>query len=159
MHKVRGKQVNLKGGKEAGMDGLVKCAMVLFLGVEALVDYRRRSLSLWVLVIALALGLLADMFFWRLPLSEILACMLPGLLVVGMGLCPSAVIGTGDGVILMVVGAWCGLAICVELLFAGCFTSALFGLCLLALGKINRRTQLPMVPFLLAGFVEVMIWR
>ena len=86
----------------------------------------------------------------------ILMGLLPGLVVVLLALLLPGTIGTGDGLMLMAVGAACGAMTCIMVFLAGlmlAFPAAFF----VGVVRGRRAYRLPFAPFLLGGYVCVII--
>ena len=66
-------------------------------------------------------------------------------------------IGYGDGWIVGIVGMLSGIKIVLAVFVTAMFGLAIFSLILLAFKKGNRKTELPFVPFLLFGYVFVIL--
>lgn len=60
--------------------------------------------------------------------------------------------GTGDGVLIMLLGLLLGIRQLIGILFASLILCAAAALILCAAGKAKRGSRLPFVPFLLSGF-------
>ena len=62
-------------------------------------------------------------------------------------------IGMGDGILLMIIGGYLGILSFMEVVMYGFFLSALAGIILLCIKKMDKKRKMPLVPFLFAGFV------
>ena len=131
----------------------------ILLGFLAWADIKTLKIPL------LPVGVLAAMMFGMRMLSletadafaEELPAILTGLLPGGIGLLLSAItggkIGAGDGFVLAALGLGLGFYRTMFLWVMALCLAAVCAICLLALKKAGRKTELPFVPFLFLGYV------
>lgn len=81
--------------------------------------------------------------------ADFILNLLPGFLVIIMAFIFKESMGLGDGLIILFIGSVCGLRHSVFILVIAFVMSAVVSLLLLALRKVNRKSKLPFVPFLL----------
>lgn len=89
------------------------------------------------LVLELGLALLPGIFFWLVAAA-------------------TGQMGYGDGLVVAVVGLWCGLWKCLFAVGISFFLMALFAAGMLILHRANRRTRVPYVPFLTLSYLVQM---
>lgn len=82
-----------------------------------------------------------------------------GLVICILSRCTGGSIGAGDGLILTVTGVFLGGSANLELLLTSLLYAAVFSLGILTFGKKNRRQEIPFVPFLLLGYLTMIIIR
>lgn len=129
----------------------VICTLV-FLGGNAWKDWRKREISI-VLVIAYALcGVISGIVEkrgwtdWLMPLAI-------GLMFVALGVLTKGSIGLGDGWLLLALGCLLSAELYVKTLMIGLLLAAGWSGVLLIVCKKNRKTEIPLVPFLLLGYI------
>lgn len=66
-------------------------------------------------------------------------------------------IGIGDGIIVCITGLCLGFAQNAVALAYGLFGSAMFSIVLIAISRVNRKKTIPFVPFLLIGYLGVLM--
>ncbi len=66
-------------------------------------------------------------------------------------------LGIGDAFVIGAVGLVMGYKMALAILLYGLVLSGLIGLILLTFHKVNRKTKLPLVPFLLAAYILLMV--
>ena len=66
-------------------------------------------------------------------------------------------IGTGDGVLLVILGLMVGIRRLISILFVALILCAAVAAVLCLSGKATRKSRVPFVPFLLGGFL-ITIW-
>lgn len=129
-------------------------AGLLYLGVE---DIRRRELaSLQILTMGafgLALSFLCGA--WKGP--GMLLSYLPGIVFLLIAYVGRECIGYGDGLVILCLGAYLSLGQILELCMAALTLAGLVALGLMLVAHKGRKTTLPFVPFLLAGYVILMV--
>lgn len=102
-----------------------------------------------VLMGAAGFGIGAISFGWQ---DAVLGC-LPGILLYGISRITRGAIGEGDALVFGVCGIYLGLAENLLLLWLSLFLAMLAGSLLLFRKKGNRKTRLPLVPFILAAYI------
>lgn len=127
--------------------------------IGSIYDGRVRCLPVWLLVV----GLLGSMvigicsaFGGQLAWWELVTGLLPGAFFLVLAAVTREQIGYGDGLVLLMLGLILGLkrAIAVSLLaLLGTFAVSVM---MLLLRKAGKKTRLPFVPFLCAGFLAVL---
>lgn len=124
---------------------------VLFLLIpNAYADLRRKQiLPVWTVLCAVAALL------WQLwqgsSLPVMIAGALPGCLLLLIGYLKPDSVGMGDGLVICGLGSWAGAETTIELLFIACLLMVTAVLPGLLRKKIERKTALPFVPFLLSA--------
>jgi len=104
--------------------------------------------------LAYAIG--ADLFSgWHLTLGILIPVLFFGFLYFGSG---GRWLGGGDIRIGALMGALLGYPMILVGLFFGYLSGTVFSLGGLALGKLNRRSQVPFAPFLLLGTYTALFW-
>ena len=78
-----------------------------------------------------------------------------GLLLLLAGKVTKGAIGTGDAYIVSVLGAGIGGYEMLLVLFYALFITSIVSIILLALKRVNKKSSLPFIPFLLVGYVGV----
>lgn len=139
-------------------ESVIMAIVLVFLGIEAVTDYRRKTISLYAGAAMTAAAAAYNAVSGRMSFAEMAAGCLTGGAVILAGIISKQKIGTGDGLILLVVGMWLGGFASFMTLAAGSTSAAVITLILLAAGKVKRGQQMGFVPFLLIGFVEVVLF-
>ncbi|MBR5420495.1 MAG: prepilin peptidase [Lachnospiraceae bacterium] len=117
----------------------------------SVMDFRRKALPRWFLVLSAAGGVLMLVFAspgW----SDLLCGLLPGIILLLLGRF-SGCIGMADGVLILVLGGLYGLNEGSQFLMYALLAAAVAALLLIGSRKAGRRSTMPFVPFLLAGFL------
>lgn len=137
-------------------EALPMAALLVFLFPCCIWDIRRRVVPLRMVFIGLVLtgGLLLLRLFRReMDVRQAGICLLPGLLLLAVCLLAGGAVGSGDGLMWLIIGGvlqpWDGMAA----LLLAMLLIALWSGVLLLTGRAGRKTRLPFVPFSLAGGV------
>ena len=126
---------------------------LMYLSTAGFMDYRKRSIPVYLPVVGLALGVLLYIFQKDYSIKEELIAIIPGLVFVVISIVTSGKIGLGDGLIMMpfgiLLGFWNSM---VSMVYAMIFSGTV-ALILLATKKRNGNYEMPFLPFLLCGLV------
>ncbi len=131
--------------------------LLVMLGVYTIEDIRKRRITVWYLPIFAGLGVALQALSRNRSVAEILLGIGVGLGICLLSRCTGGSIGPGDGLILTVTGIFLGGSANVELLLTGLLYAAVFSLGILTLGKKNRKQEIPFVPFLLLGYLTMIM--
>lgn len=108
----------------------------VFLGTAAWQDLRTRSISLEVLAGGAAVGIITCIWKERLP-GEIVLAMIPGIMLLLIGMLTRGLLGEGDGWFFIVSGFFLGWQECVMLLISGQIFCGIFGLAIMVGAQIG----------------------
>ena len=131
---------------------MLGCLLIL-----SIMDLRTRKISL---LPVLLLGLFAMGYrFWENEsLWEVLTGMLPGGVLLLAAWVTKESIGYGDGIVLLVVGVFCGIKKTVAILGISLILAAVMAMLLLVLRRAGRKTELPFLPCLCSGYLLCLLW-
>lgn len=136
---------------------IINAILVVFLGVEAVADYRHRNISAVCAVTVLAALAACNLICGNMGWKDILCGMLPGAFIIMLSVMTGQAIGSGDGLVLMVIGAAGGVYVSVmALMFAGTIAAVMMPVLLMA-GKVKKKSTIAFIPYLLAGYVGVIL--
>lgn len=93
---------------------------------------------------------------WIQCVISFFSAMIPGILCYLLVLVTRQ-IGCGDALVLLMTGILSGLENCVLCICISLFAMAIYSVALLMVGRANRRTKLPYLPFLLLACLVVFI--
>lgn len=126
--------------------------MLLYLLAAAAADIRTRKVSLRLAALFAAAAVIMQVMWQGLSVGSWLAGALPGLFLLILGWGTLGAVGYGDGVALLVCGSFLGFWGCLEVFLLGLFLSCPVSLFFIVTRRADRKTELPFVPFLLAGY-------
>ena len=131
--------------------------LLMFLFAAALIDLRTGRLSLWFLVSGVAAGLLLLFLPARFSIKGFLFAMIPGTALFLIALITKQAVGYGDCALLLITGIFLGLELTMLLFLISLLFAGGFSILLLVLQKKGRKGELAFAPFLLAGYVSILI--
>lgn len=121
-------------------------------------DIKKKSISSWLFIVFGVLGVIENLLFKQQEWGQILASMLPGMLLLLLTKCSGGAIGSGDGCFFLVSALYLKVGHLIMLL---CFGLMLCTMCCMGIimssfftGISVRKKSLPFLPFLL----PVWIW-
>lgn len=138
-------------------DGVKELCTVVFLAMNSWLDIRRREISLLLTVVYAGCGIIYSILQGR-KIQDVLIPAGIGILFLAAGLISRGAIGAGDCWILLALGALLDTETYIRMLCIGFFLAAFWSGILLVIRRKSRKTEIPLVPFLLAGYIgEILI--
>lgn len=134
-------------------DGVKELCTVVFLAMNSWLDIRRREISLLLTVVYAGCGIIYSILQGR-KIQDVLIPAGIGILFLAAGLISRGAIGAGDCWILLALGALLDTETYIRMLCIGFFLAAFWSGILLVIRRKSRKTEIPLVPFLLAGYIE-----
>ena len=145
------------------MSGLwiMRLLPVILLGVNTMTDLRKRRVSLLSLGIFSALGIVVllllikvqDPFASGEQIRSMALGALAGVFLLLLSLASDGAIGRGDALVAIVMGFYLGLWRLLVLLMGSFLTCGFFGMILLWQKRVERKSRLPFVPFVLFSYL------
>lgn len=133
-------------------DGVKELCTVVFLAMNSWLDIRRREISLLLTVVYAGCGIIYSILQGR-KIQDVLIPAGIGILFLAAGLISRGAIGAGDCWILLALGALLDTETYIRMLCIGFFLAAFWSGILLVIRRKSRKTEIPLVPFLLAGYI------
>lgn len=127
------------------------------LGLYAIEDWKKRKITAHYLIVIGVVGLCIQFCNEEGFSYSNLGGMVLGAGVMILSRVTGGSIGMGDGLLLLVTGIYLGAERNMALFFTGLLYAAFWSLGLIVLGKGKRKREIPFVPFLLAGYITVLI--
>ena len=134
------------------LDGI----MMILLGIASWGDWKRRQISVNLLLILSVFSLAAVLITKRNSVLEILGGLGIGLFFLFVSYITEEKIGYGDSWLVIVLGIYLGGNKLIKLMLIASFTACLVSLIYGMLRKWNRNTSLPFIPFMMLAFVGVL---
>jgi len=131
--------------------------MLFVLAGFAVYDMKTKTVSL-VAVVVFAVSVLLYRFCMGTGIAEIVAGVVPGTLLLLLAYATKESIGTGDGLMLCVLGIFCGWRRCLAVLGMALALSAVLAMVLLVCRRAGRKTEVPFLPSLFGGFLICYLW-
>lgn len=133
-------------------DGVKELCTVVFMAMNSWLDIRRREISLLLTVVYAGCGIIYSILQGR-KIQDVLIPAGIGILFLAAGLISRGAIGAGDCWILLALGALLDTETYIRMLCIGFFLAAFWSGILLVIRRKSRKTEIPLVPFLLAGYI------
>ena len=133
-------------------DEVKELCTVVFLAMSSWLDIRRREISLLLTVVYAGCGIIYSILQGR-KIQDVLIPAGIGILFLAAGLISRGAIGAGDCWILLALGALLDTETYIRMLCIGFFLAAFWSGILLVIRRKSRKTEIPLVPFLLAGYI------
>ena len=133
-------------------DGVKELCTVVFLAMNSWLDIRRREISLLLTVVYAGCGIIYSILQGR-KIQDVLILAGIGILFLAAGLISRGAIGAGDCWILLALGALLDTETYIRMLCIGFFLAAFWSGILLVIRRKSRKTEIPLMPFLLAGYI------
>ena len=131
--------------------------MLAVLAGLAIYDMKTKTVSL-IAVEVLAAGVLVYRICTGTGMAELAAGLVPGVLVMLRAFVTKESIGMGDGLILCVLGMFCGWRRCLAVFGLALLLSAVLAIVLLVCRRAGRKTEIPFLPCLFGGFFICSLW-
>lgn len=119
-------------------------------------DIKKKEISLCTLIISGCVAVLYLAAGELLTLEQIVASILPGVVLLVMAFFSRENIGYGDGVAVLVLGLWTGGIFCMLTVGIGIFLAGFYAIFVLIFKKSQK--QIPFVPFLLFSMEVLFIY-
>ena len=131
--------------------------LLIFFFAAAIIDFQTGRLSIWFLISGMAAGLLLRFLSSGFSIKEFLFALIPGTALFLIALLTKQAVGYGDCLLILITGIFLGPERTILQFFISLLLAGGFSILLLVLQKKGRREDLPFAPFLLAGYVGVLI--
>lgn len=130
---------------------VIEAMLFVFLGLAAYFDCRFRRIPWSVLGMGTIFMIICNILQWKEFKVGILSAALPGLFLLVLAWLTKESIGYGDGISVILLGGMVGLRNCIWVLCISLLFLSLAGLVLLVIKRVDRKTKIPYLPFLLAA--------
>lgn len=133
--------------------GKIVLGIVLF--VLSIQDIRTKTVNvLWLIpVVVAAIG---DMLIYRsMDFSSVAAGVFAGAVFILLSVITKECIGMGDALIFCISGMILGFWRNIVMIFAGMLIAAVFSLVGIVLKKFNKKSKIPLIPFVFTGYLTV----
>ena len=139
----------------------INIAVLFLLAAMAWVDYREKiipnhlilaGLVLWLIEMGIEIFLFHTDLRMALAFSALGGGVWGGLLII-IALIAKTALGMGDAKMFLVIGLIYGLNNTYSILLVSLFVMAVVSIALLAMKKVERKSTIPMAPFVLIGFI------
>jgi len=135
---------------------LKETGTVIFLAVNSWLDLRSKEISLLLTAVYGVCGILSSILQGR-QIGDILIPAGLGMMFLAFCFVSHGAVGAGDGWILLALGTMLSTEIYVRMLCVGLFLAAFWSGILLVACKKDRKTEIPLLPFLAVGYIGAIL--
>jgi len=138
----------------------MKAAEWVMLGILAgfaLYDMKTKTIPVAAVVLAM-IGSLIYRLCTGTGVPELVTGTVPGVVVLIIAFVTKESIGTGDGLVLCMLGLFCGWRQCLAVFGLALVLSAALAVVLLTCRRVGRKTALPFLPSLFGGYLLINLW-
>ena len=125
---------------------------LIFLSVQ---DYRSKRIPLVLLISGIIFVPLFMLTEDKADIYRHVLGIIPGVAFVFLSLASRGQVGMADAVILVIMGACVSIGQIVGVIAVSLLAIAIFSMLMLLMRKLNRKSTLPFVPFLLLGYLMI----
>lgn len=129
---------------------------LLFLLFSSFLDIRKREISIPVTLLFGLAGVVYSVRTGR-TMTDYLIPLGIGILILGGSVLTRGQVGMGDGWMLLALGCMLRMECYIQMACIGMLLAAAYSGALMLVFRKNRKTEIPLVPFLLLGYVGGMI--
>ena len=129
---------------------------LLFLLFSSFLDIRKREISIPVTLLFGLAGVVYSVRTGR-TMTDYLIPLGLGILILGGSVLTRGQVGMGDGWMLLALGCMLRMECYIQMACIGMLLAAAYSGVLMLVFRKNRKTEIPLVPFLLLGYVGGMI--
>lgn len=129
---------------------------LLFLLFSSFLDIRKREISIPVTLLFGLAGVVYSVRTGR-TITDYLIPLGIGILILGGSVLTRGQVGMGDGWMLLALGCMLRMECYIQMACIGMLLAAAYSGVLMLVFRKNRKTEIPLVPFLLLGYVGGMI--
>ena len=129
---------------------------LLFLLFSSFLDIRKREISIPVTLLFGLAGVVYSVRTGR-TMTDYLIPLGIGILILGGSVLTRGQVGLGDGWMLLALGCMLRMECYIQMACIGMLLAAAYSGVLMLVFRKNRKTEIPLVPFLLLGYVGGMI--
>jgi len=134
-----------------------KCLLLVFIGIAAWIDYKKKELPIAYIAAGFCVGLaLCVAGHSQNFLYMCLGC-IPGAAMIIVSLVSRQAVGLGDSMMMFSAGIFLGKDAGVVLFLSSLIISGLSSLVLFAVKKLRRKDTIPFIPFMLGGYVFTLV--
>lgn len=136
----------------------IRFAFVLIvLVIEAVTDFKKKEVNI-VFPVLLAAAATVMLFFTKdISLINSIIGIAEGVLLILISFLTKGEIGMGDGILLAACGLMLGGKDNLIMFFFACFSSAIVSALIMLIKKADKKTKIPFVPFMIPGFLIMVL--
>ncbi len=137
---------------------VISIILFLWLLLCSMQDMKKKRINIYLILAGFLVVLISTVWNGEFNILYHLGGMSLGLLLLCISFITKGQIGVGDGLIVCITGLCLGFSRNAMLLLISLFGSAIFSIVLLSFRLAGRKKTIPFVPFLLFGYMGVLIF-
>ncbi len=138
------------------MCGLAKWSVFILLGIMSVIDWKKREIPIWLLVLMSVMVTIFAFFCKDVSVGYRLAGAFLGITFFIVSRFTKEAIGYADSWLMVILGVHLGIFRVLQVLFAASLMAAIFSVFYLWKQRWKRNATLPFVPFLAVAYIGVM---
>lgn len=135
------------------------CGLGVVLIPCMITDIRYRIIPPIFMSVCLIAACLVNCFVLKTSLLTVAAGGIFGLAFIGISMMSHGAIGLGDGILIMVLGVWCGFGTAVFMTLTALIIATIFGLTVLWAKHDGGHLELPLAPFFSVPWILLVVLR
>ena len=139
------------------IQGVIKIILGVMLFICAIKDIKSKEISLFVIILSFFVIVVTIILKNEISILSRFGGVLVGLFLIIISKITRGQIGMGDGLVFCVTGMGLGIWDNMYLLFYSLFISAIFAGIVLITNRMDRRKVIPFVPFILVGYLGILL--
>ncbi|WP_310602224.1 prepilin peptidase [Anaerosporobacter sp.] len=139
------------------MEVMIKLILTCLLGGIAVMDCKRKQVSNLLLGVAAGIVIINYILYRPIAIVSLIGGILVGVALVGVSYITRQKIGIGDGLLVIILGAYLGFERVGILLLYALTLSAIWSGLLLVIKKVKKDYVIAFVPFIFIGYLGVWI--
>lgn len=131
--------------------------LTLWLLICSLQDIKCKKISTTLLLLGFPFLLTVSIVTNPIDFTSRILGFVAGVILIGISSITKGQIGIGDGLVISIIGLCLGIQIAVQIFMYGLFIAAIAAIIILGCKRGSRKTTMPFIPFLLLGYLGVLL--
>lgn len=128
--------------------------LVIILTPSTILDIKKHEINLWLVTVGLLTGILLRTLLCGMPgLGHFIVPLIPGIIMIIVACLAKGCIGIGDGLMCLFLGSVLSFTAVIISIFSGFLVASAFGMIMLLFKKMNRKSEMPFIPFMYMGVI------
>ena len=131
---------------------IVHICLIIILGVICVFDIKRKKISVYMLIILAAAGIISNFTVGEFDIEKRIIAMLPGMILLIVSMITKQQIGYGDGMIILIMGLYIDIDDILSIVLSSFLLSSIAAIILMTVFKKKKNFEMAFSPFLLIGY-------
>lgn len=133
-----------------------KIVLLILLTYSSYTDIKNKSVMMIPVYACFFIGVMSLIFPTKEGAISLIG-VIPGTVLLLIGMATEGAIGDGDAYIVMIIGIFLGMKESILILLIGSFAAAVYGLFAICHKKKDKNETIPFVPFILTGYLGALL--